>query len=353
MSAFLLTTTLLAQKVDLDRYSFSVSYRSLPSVEIDTSFHTFQFDWDAGPLMKLSVMKDRPEEALEIEGWRRLTTGAHITVQLRMEDIIIMKSDVSQREETLKDKNGNVTGKRNWYAPLLTYTYAARVLVKDHKGVQLQQYQAVSRETQHTYKGTEYPSRSAAANILLNMMTVTTTLSRDVLYDNIQRLTNSLSRQYGYGELNVTDQVWILDSRKHPEYEKFRANWATIKNALFRLNPNEPVDDVKEEVKPAVAYFEKIRKRYNSSSKSDRKLRYASHYLLAKMYYYLDEPDLAVKEATDLVLNDYDSKDGRYLESAAFNLKQLLNMNKRKTRHFPLDISSFQGPRADLLYSVQ
>ena len=119
------------------------------------------------------------------------------------------------------------------------------------------------------------------------------------------------------------------------------------------MNPSDPIDGIREEVKPAIAYFEKIRKVYNSSKKGDRKLRYATHYLLAKLYYYLDDPDNQAREASDLILNDYDARDGRGLEEGAGILKEQLRLNKRNTRHFPLDIASLQGPRGESLYSVQ
>lgn len=343
----------ISQSVDLDRYTFTASFRDLPKMQIDTSFHTYEFSYETGPLMKLAIGSDRPDESIYLDGWRKLPAGAHLKVHLVMEDLIIVKSDVSQREEIKKDKNGNVTGKKIWYAPLLTYTYTARVTVTDYTGKTYQQYQAVNRNNQFQYKGIESPSQFVAANILLNMFTITATISKDVLYKTINNLSNDLSYNFGYIDRRNEEMVWILDSRKHPEYDDFRKNWGIIKNALFRMSPNEPIDDIREEVKPAIAYFERIRKVYNSHKKGDRKLRYASHYLLAKLYYYLDDPDNQAREANALIMNDYDSNDGRGLEEGAALLKEKLRLNKRTTRHFPLDITSVQGPRNESLYSVQ
>jgi hypothetical protein len=349
----LVGTATLAQKVDLDKYTFTAAFRDLPRMQIDTSFHTFDFSYEAGPLMKLAVGKDHPEESIYLHGWRKLPSNAHLNIHLQMEDLIIVKSDVQQREELTKDKSGNVTGKKIWYAPLLTYTYTARVSVTDYTGRTYQQYQAVDRNNQFQYKGIESPNKFAAANLLLNMFTLTTMLSKDVLYKTINQLSQDLSNNYGYIDRRNVEEVWILDSRKHPEYDDFRKNWGIIKNALFKMDPNEPIDGIREEVKPAIAYFERIRKEYNTSKKGDRKLRYATHYLLSKLYYYLDDPDNQAREASDLILNDYDSRDGRGLEEGAALLKEQLRLNKRTTRHFPLDVASLHGPRGESLYSVQ
>lgn len=344
---------LAAQRTDLDRYSFTASYRDLPKWPIDSSFHTYDFQVQTGPAMEMILRREKPENNLFIEGWLPMDQGGDITVELRMEDILMLKSDVVQREQIKKDKNGNVVSKKLFYAPVFTYNYAAWVMVKDRTGKQLQQYQLMSRDRQHQFRGVESGIRSEVLSVILNGMLLAPQINRDVLFGTIQNLSNTLSNQYGYAERRVSDFVWVLDSRKHPEYDDFRANWATIKNALFRLNPNDPVDEVKGEVQPAIKYFEKVRREYSGRSKSHRKLRYASHFILSKLYYYLDDPDMAIKEATDLVLNDYDPRDGRQLEASALHLKELLQLNKRSSRHFPMDRYTLEGPRREVLYSGQ
>ncbi|ULQ57175.1 hypothetical protein KJS94_03050 [Flavihumibacter rivuli] len=340
----LLTVSAQAQRVDLDKFSFTVAYRNLPRVPIDTSYHTFNFQLETGPLMKLGVNNERPEESMEIDGWKRVQVKGHITVDLKMEDIMIVGANVEERVEEIKDKTGKVTGKRTWFRPVFTYTYAGRVLITDYKGNQLQQYQLATRNQQQQHRGTEYSSKLEAIGLTLNMITIGTQLSKDLLYRTINNLSNNLSNMYGYSEMRVNDFVWILDSRKHAEYDKFRRNFAMVKDAFFRITPHEPVTAIREELKPAIDYFTKLPKYYSGSGKSDRKIRYAAHFLLAKLYYYLDDPDNAAREATNLVLNDYDARDGRYLESVAIGLKEQFTLTKRTTRHFPWDVNSFEPP---------
>jgi hypothetical protein len=350
---FLAFLQAIGQRVDLDRFSFSVNYRELPQFPLDSSFRTYDFNCQVGPLMKMAIGNESPAERLEIQGWKWLAANGHLTVQLKMEDLIITKSDISQREEIKKDKNGNVVSKKMYYSPLLTYTYAARVIIKDYTGRQIDEYQMVNRSQNFTYNGTESGSKIGAANVLLNMVFLTTQVSRDVLYRTIYQLSTNLTRQYGYLEKRVSDMVWIVANKKHPEYSRFRSNWGIVKNALFKINTNEPVGPIWEEVQPAIVYFEKIRKQYTDTDKHDRKLRYASHFILSKLYFYLDKPELAQREASDLILNDYDSRDGHHLESMANYLKNELAINNRSTRYFPLYTQSFEGPRNVSLYSGQ
>lgn len=349
----LLAAPAIAQRVNLDRFSFTVNYRELPQAPLDSSFRTFDFTCELGPLMKLAIGKESPDERLDIQGWKWLPGNAHLIVHLKMEDLIIIKSDLNQREEIKKDKNGKIISKNTWYAPKLTYSYAARVLIRDFTGRQIDEYQLVDRSRQHTFQGAEVGNKIAAANILLNMVVLTTHVSRDVLYRTVYQLSGNLTRQVGYMEKRVTDAVWILSNKKHPEYSDFRSNWGMIKNALFKINTNQGVDHVWEEVQPAITYFEKIRKTYNGHNKHDRKLRYATYFILSKLYFYLDKPELAQREASDLILNAFDVRDGRHLESMANYLQNELTVNRKTTRYFPINVQSFEGPQNVSLYSGQ
>ena len=106
------------------------------------------------------------------------------------------------------------------------------------------------------------------------------------------------------------------------------------KQAMFQMNAEEPLDDVKKSLGPVIKYYESIKKKYSSNSKADRKMRYASYFNLAKIYYYLDEPDAAMREAGELSMNEYDEKDGKRLEAMATELKTILKLNKFHSRHF-------------------
>ena len=79
-------------------------------------------------------------------------------------------------------------------------------------------------------------------------------------------------------------------------------------------------------------------------NKHDRKIRYASYFNLAVLYYYLDDPQAMLREASGLVLNDFDARDGKGFETTAIRLKNLFEETKTYTRHFPIDTSTFKGP---------
>jgi hypothetical protein len=110
------------------------------------------------------------------------------------------------------------------------------------------------------------------------------------------------------------------------------------------MNANSSTEKIKEQLKPVIDYFESLKTRYSGSGKHDRKIRYASYFNLAVLYYYLDDPQAMIKEARGLILNDYDTRDGKNLEATAVWLKNLFQTNNITSRHFVIDINSFKGP---------
>ncbi|GAO43426.1 hypothetical protein [Flavihumibacter petaseus] len=336
LAGLLFLQGLTAQKVDLDRFSFSVAYRDLPRQPIDSGYHTYAFQLQTGPLMRVAREQARGTETLYIEGWMGVVDGADIAVSLVMEDLVVTKSAIAEREEVKKDKEGKIISARRFYAPVLTYYYAARMELRDRQGRTLQSRQLVTRNQSFQYTGPEKSSRAEVSGLMMNSFDLTGPLSYSVVTKTIRDLSVDLTNSYGYAERRISDQVWVLDSRQHPEYEAFRQHWGNVKNGLILLQPDVPLDDVKRSIASDITYFESLPDKYSGRSKADRKLRYAAYYMLAKIHYYLDNPGLSATAATSLVLNDYDSRDGKYLEAAALELMEIFRINKRHSRHFPL-----------------
>ncbi len=341
----IITLAATAQNVDLDRFYFNVTYRELPRKGLDTSWRTFAVALETGTLCKLAMREDMLSQIVNIEGWRKLDRHAHILIRTRLEDVIVEKSIIRERQEILKDKQGKQTGVRMYYALQLTYSYGARTTVTDYMGRVLEEFPVIDRNIKHTYTGQEYATKAEAElHYAYNAMNVNSEIMRRVATSTMEDISNRLTINYGFTQRTVSDFMWILDTRKHPEYEAHRKAFSLVKQAMFQMNADEPTDKIREMLQPAIGYFEKIKKRYPSTSKKERKLRYASYFALAKIYIYLDDPDAAMREATGLVMNDFDARDGRMLENVANDLKWVLQQNKVQTRHFPVNIHEFNGP---------
>ncbi|MGZ8558007.1 MAG: hypothetical protein ACXWWC_06740, partial [Chitinophagaceae bacterium] len=234
---------------------------------------------------------------------------------------------------------------RKLYSQEVVYTFFAFAEINDYKGAHIETINLASRNYKQVYNSPEFALKYAAeAYFMINSLKVTEQLYKNCVNRAMNYLSDRLNNNFGYAEVTVNDQMWILDSKKHYEYQAHRQAFLTISEVMFSISANRSLDGIREQLQPAISYFESIKKKYTSNSKHDRKLRYASYYNLAVLYYHLDDPQAMKKEASGLILNDFDAKDGRALEASAINLKNLFIQTNFSTRHFEIDITKFKGP---------
>jgi hypothetical protein len=343
---FLLPLALAAQKsVDLDRFYFTVQYRSLPKLRLDSTYRTYNVLVETSKLMQPFLQEMAPEKTVLLEGWRRLQHDGHITVKVKLEDLLPESVSVKERAENIKDKNGQVTGTRIYYHQEVVYTFAATANITDYKGIHVMDQELADRGYKQLYKSPEFTmNKLAESYFMINALTITKDLYRNCVNRAMHYLSERITDNFGFSEVTVNDHMWIVDSRKHPEYSAHRQAFQNLKQVLFDMNANKSIEGMREQLKPVIEYFEKIKKRYTSTKKHDRKIRYASYFNLAVLYYYLDDPQSMMKEANGLVLNDFDSKDGKAFEQTATWLKNLFQQTNIYTRHFNIDPSTFKGP---------
>ena len=333
------------QRVDLDKYNFNASYIDLPKMTIDTSYKTFFVEIDASSTLNRDIHEINPEEMIYIEGWKKLERNGHVKIFTQLEDVFIENFEIKERVEVLKDKDGKETGKKTHYYVQVAYSFAAESKVSDYNGNPITTIDLADRNSRQTYNSQEFSTfLEASLYYKFRGIDFTKEISKRAVRNAMNNLSDYMTYNYGYTARTVTDYLWILDSKRHPEYEAHRRAWLTFKQAMFQMNAEDPLDDVRKSLAPVISYYEMIKKRYSSQSKSDRKMRYASYYNLAKIHYYLDDPDAAMREAGELTMNGYDEKDGRALEAAARHLKAVLKQNKFTGRHFPLDIEKYKAP---------
>ncbi len=333
------------RNVDLDKYRFSVQYRSLPKMRIDSTYRTYNVEVEGTRLMQSFLNELSPENTVLLEGWRKLPAEGHLSIKVKLDDLLPESVSVKERIENIKDRAGQITGTKIYYRQEVIYTFAAVATITDFKGTHIMDMDLANRNYKQVYRSPEFPIRKLAEGYFaINALTVTNDLYRTSVNRAMHNLSNRISENFGFSEVTVNDFMWIIDSRKHAEYAAHRKAFQQLSDVLFSLNANSPIDGVREKLKPVIDYFENIKRNYSSTRKHDRKIRYASYFNLAVLYYYLDDPQMMMKEAQGLILNDFDSKDGKGFEQTAIWLKNLFQTANIYTRHFSIDPSAFKGP---------
>jgi hypothetical protein len=342
----LLPLLVLAQRnVDLDKYHFTVQYRSLPKMRIDSTYRTYNVEVEGTRLMQSFLNELSPEKSVILEGWRKLPVEGHLSIKVKLEDLLPESVSVKERVENIKDRAGQITGTRIYYRQEVIYTFAANAVITDYKGMHIMDEQLADRSYKQVYRSPEFPNRILAEGYFtLNALTVTNDLYRNCVTRAMHYLSERITENFGFNDVTVNDYMWIIDSRKHPEYAAHRKAFQQLSDVLFSMTAGNSIEGVREQVKPVINYFESIKKNYTSTRKHDRKIRYASYFNLAVLYYYLDDPQMMMKEAQGLILNDFDSRDGKGFEQTALWLKNLFQNANIYTRHFSIDPSAFKGP---------
>jgi hypothetical protein len=356
-SAFLLLflpLIVFSQKVDLDRFKFNCQFRSLPTMLLDSSYHTYNVSFDCARLMQGYFNGMSPEKSVTLNGWKMLNKDGHVAIQVKLEDLLPESFSVKEREEIIKDRAGKETGRRKLYSQEVTYTFSAFADISDYKGAHIENVVLANRNYKQVYNGPEFAVKGMAEGyFMLNSMKITEQLFRNCVNRAMNYLSDRITEDFGFNEVTVNDHMWILDSKKHPEYQAHRQAFLTISDVLFSVRADKPLNGVREKLQPAIDYFESIKKKYTSTNKHDRKLRYASYYNLAVLYYYLDDPQAMQKEASGLILNDFDAKDGKGFETSALRLKNLFEQTRFTSRHFAIDTSTFKGPMEGSVIAIK
>jgi len=342
----LLPFAVCAQRnVDLDRYNFTVQYRSLPALEVDSTYHTYNVEIESTKLMQPLLSQMDPAKVVWLDGWRKLESTGHITIHVKLDDILPESVSEKERVENITDKNGKITGTRSFYYEEVVYTFAATASIDDYKGMHIMDVDLANRNYKQTYRSPEFPVKALAQGYFaINAISVTKNLYQNCVNRAMNYLSERITDNFGFKTVTVNDFMWIVDSKKDPEYSAHRLAFLKLGEILFAMNASTPIDEAKKQLKPVIDYFESIKKIYTSSRKHDRKIRYASYYNLAVLYYYLDDPQSMINEAMGLELNDYDAGDARGFKQSAARLKNIFEQTNIYTRHFPIDTSLFKGP---------
>lgn len=334
-----------AQRVDLDRFNFTVSYRSFPEEPLPATYKTYNVRIESSPSLGIGFAAGSFENQVLVEGLKKVPGTGHVTVLLMLDDLIVEKTETTERVETRKDKQ-NVETKKSFFATEMQYSFSARVSVYDYKGATVLSNQVLyDRENKGRYKSAEAASAAEASNNFNNQLSdIRTNLASQLTGRVISTLNSVLNNRFGYAVQRVNDVFWVLNNKRHPEYTEAQKAWNGFRNAIVMMTPDEPVDKVREKLKPVIAYYDKIKTTYSGSDKEARKLRYSSYYNLAKIYLYLDDPAAAQREADALSMNDWDEADGRSLRALAESLDEQLRRNNASSRHFPVDIARYEPP---------
>jgi hypothetical protein len=334
-----------AQKVDLDRFHFNVQYRNFPNILVNKNYNTFNLLFGGSPTSKSFMMEDELYRSISIFGWKQLSYKGHLTIQTFFGDFIIKTSTVNERKEDIKDKDGKITGTKYHYSAQIVYTFPISYTVTDYKGAMLTTESVLGGD--RTWVSQEYERYKDAADYYNNNRgVIRSNLSRKDMQEALRAITAKLNFNFGFPPASNYTKLWILNNKKHPEFEAAQKIWNQFKDVTPRVTYEGVSDADKQILLSVIAYFDGLKTKYAGSDKTDKKMRYSSYFNNAMIYtWFLDDFDAAIKEADGLIANDYDSGDGKDLKKDAERFKELLKRNAINSLHYVINVDDAMGPQ--------
>lgn len=328
----LISSGLIAQKIDLDRVGFTHSSRTLPSNPLPVDMRSY----------RVSIVSSLPEsinrskeENFFLSGLRKNQSKGSIDIKFRFDEILINKSTPIERVEVNKDRSGKEIGRKLFYRMEVLYTLAASCIATDPNGrTVLNNIDNANR----VYNSIEFNNITDAQNFWFNnMSSLKIKMVEDLVNQYTSQITNILNSQIGYAIINTAYILWITDSPKHSENTDFARNTRSVINKIKNISATGNIIEYSKQFIEEIKYFEGISSKYTSTQKPDVKLRYGAYYNLGMIYLCLDQVDNASQVAEALIQNDYDKSDGRFINDIAKNIKKLMSVNNMKTTHFEDD----------------
>ena len=321
-----------AQKVDLDREYIKVRHINLPTEPIlDENFRTYA----------VSSNRQSIAQAIKLHGFEKLAKEATVNVNVNIGGIIVDNVEIKKREKVNKDKDGNVTSVDRYYTPVITYTTNGSYKVQNSQG---KPHSFGLGTNKNTHKGSEYNSYSkASAYYKNNSYNLKQKFQSEFIKNSKYQVNRKLNNLYGYKPRVDNELFWILDSKKNNDFAGHKKALADMKSMLGKIRPDTPLDELKSTLKPITDYFLSVVPKYPEDKKKHRKMKYASYYNIARLYYHFDMPDKAIEFANKLIANDYDKSDGKKIINESNRLKELFSINQLNTRHFAVETVDNSG----------
>lgn len=346
LTVLMSTLNLTAQKVDLDPWRFAYAYTRLPAKPLPESYQTYNVVVQSTGATRNTMPDEQVASMINLDGWKKVDDKGHVTIRVVFDNLIIEKSDVVERYEDKKDKDGKVIGRTYYYKPTIIYSFQSSGDAKDYKGATVYNATFDSRSYRKTWTGTETTSSKEAYDYMNNNRSVIKdNLLRDCIRSATNQMNGSLNFDYGFTPVSGMDLVYLLDSKKHPEHEKHQVVVKALKGDMAGMKADIPMDKIAETFKPLMVYLEESIKTYPKDEKGDKKMRYAALYAMGKISYWLDDPDATIKYGERLIANDFDTKDGKELIKWGTELKEAMKKNNVTSRHFRIDLSAVEPPK--------
>ena len=325
-----------AQKADLDKQHFVHNYRRLPIIVLPDSYKTYFIEINKAAALSM-YSNATATSRVNIEGRTKADSNPTLLVSVNLGDLMIESTEVKERVQVTKDKDGKETGRKYYYRVEAKYSFEADAKTTDNTGKVLRDYTLSSRYSKSTWSSNEFSSSTAASNYYNNnKIEIKSQLINKEINEALDKLNTDLNWDFGYKTIQAREHIWTLDSKKHPEYVAYVEACNKLKAILESMTADKMPADIETQLQPVIEYFSALPEKYSSDpkDKGQTKIRYGAYFNLASLYLYIEQFDKAADYANKLIANEYDHKDGQKMLEEINGIKVTFEKHGTNTRHF-------------------
>jgi hypothetical protein len=375
--AFLfITSAAYTQKVDIDNFRIYINKASLPSNYIPSEKRKYS----------LNVTGTGNDGTIEnnvfIAGWDQVNENPTLEIAINLDPLVMGNSTSRTEKEEKKDKDGKVLSTTTYY--IVSSTNSGRGSMKilgpknemprklskkqEEKQAKKEQEEKAKRESNPFLKNVDASNTNdetmtdAKSNKQLayrvsldhsytyssSKNTSSTNATREwqnnsrgqyenhrnqFVKDAIGSANSTLIAAYGYEPYTHWVKFKELDSEKHPEFTMYD-NATTALKAIFKdMRYNKPNEEIEQNLKPIIQYFDDVTKKYTKDDKYEKRLRAATMYNLVKIFQYLDRHDKAIEICNQMITLDLEKGDAEDLKEDSEKIKMELAFHNMTSRH--------------------
>ncbi len=322
-----------AQKVKFKRIDVPVSYVELPSSPIlDPALRTYSVTIESDSYVAPGIV---------LEGFKKVPKEGTIDVMMKINKSFITAHTIENTEQFKKDKDGKLISQGFISNILIVYTTDGGYSItspseKESKFIEFgKKEQVYSKDKLPTF----YHREKAEAYFNKNGSKIIKEIHEEFVASIASAVNFNINTHYGYQipKTNYVTSFLVLKSDSHPEFTNYKAAANSIKKVFLKMRYSDPINPLREEIKPIIAYYKDVIAKYSGNKKPDKKMRSASYYNIGNIYYNLDMPNESIIYGQKIIENGVNKGKGKFMIRLAEKLEKSLSINQTDSRHMPVE----------------
>ena len=325
-----------AQAVTIDNEQVPVEYYRMPDNPLDPSYATYSAEIEArfGGIATTGYTETNLiDQYLILSGYKKVNREGDIEIEASVGDFNVFgERRISQRHKN-KDKDGKETTTYT-YAIEVKYTLPISFKMVDKKGATLEDEYIYAWTDERTYTTSYYKSISDVDNHWRsNRTSKMSELQRTMVRDGFIKMYDIINNRYGYRLMKENVKFEMIGKKKHPKYAEYEKAVATIKSAFAMMRADKGLEEIKNKIKPALAFYNAEGIAIRPKTKDDTKLKHLNLYNQALAYYWVEDFDQATQFANEILKFSGKDKDAKKLLEDIDYARASLERANKPSRH--------------------